>query len=83
MKQKNKTQQPRVRWGWLLAWAIIHPLAAMPLVLMVLKRWPFEPPFIANGPVVMPALMLAVAPVIMLLHGSRFLEPIPRNTSEE
>jgi hypothetical protein len=40
---------------------------------------PFKEPFIANGPVVMPAMLLAVAPVILLIHGSGLLDPVPKD----
>jgi hypothetical protein len=61
------------------AWLGLQPFAAAPLVLMVMKLGPFKEPFIANGPVVMPAMLLAVAPVILLIHGSGLLDPVPKD----
>jgi len=82
MKNKNKItcwfQLPKVKWKWLSSWLLIQPLAAAPLVMMVTKWGPFGEPFVANGPVVIPAMLLAVAPMLMLIHGSGILDPVSR-----
>jgi hypothetical protein len=70
---------PKVRWKWILSWFIIQPFAAAPLVMMVGKFGPFKEPFIANGPVVLPAMLLAVAAMSLLIHGSGLLDPVPRD----
>ncbi len=83
MKKKNKItrwfQIPKLKWKWLGSWLLIQPLAAAPLVMMVTKFGPFGEPFVANGPVVLPAMLLAVAPMLMLIHGSGMLDPVRRN----
>lgn len=83
MKNNNKKQSsfrlPQPRWKWLAAWAIVHPIAATPAVMMVLKVGPFAPPFVANGPVYMPAHLLAVLPLVLLIHGSGLLDPVKQN----
>lgn len=70
---------PKLKWKWLLAWLIIHPIAATPLILMVTHSGPFKQPFIVNGPVALPALLLAVLPVLLLIHGSGILDPVSRD----
>jgi hypothetical protein len=83
MKKKNKKNRwielPKLKLKWLGSWLLIQPLAAAPLVLIVAKWGPFAEPFVANGPVVLPALLFAVAPILMLIHGSGMLDPVPRN----
>jgi hypothetical protein len=81
--QKDKKQNrwfhpPKPRWKWLLAWLIAQPLAAAPLVLLVGRVGPFAEPFVANGPVVLPALLLAVAPVVLFVHGSGIADPVSK-----
>lgn len=66
---------PKLKWKWLGSWLLIQPLAAAPLVMMVTKG---GEPFVANGPVVIPAMLLAVAPMLMLIHGSGILDPVSR-----
>jgi hypothetical protein len=82
MKTKDKQDKwvhlPKLKWKWLLAWLVAQPLAAAPLVLIVAKVGPFAEPFVANGPVLMPVLLLAVAPVVLLLHGSGIADPVSR-----
>jgi hypothetical protein len=78
-KQNSWFHLPKPRWKWIAAWLGLQPFAAAPLVMMVMKMGPFKEPFIANGPVVMPAMLLAVAPVILLIQGSGFLDPVPRD----
>ena len=82
MKHKSKIRLfslPQPKWKWLLAWAIIQPLAAIPAIMMVFKLGPFAPPFVVNGPVYLPAHLLAVFPIVLLTHGSGILEPIKRD----
>jgi hypothetical protein len=82
MKKKHKITRwieiPKLKWKWLGSWFLVQPLAAAPLVLMVAKWGPFEEPFVANGPVVLPAMLLAVAPMFMLFYGSGMLDPVRR-----
>jgi hypothetical protein len=47
--------------------------------MMVFKLGPFAPPFVVNGPVYLPAHLLAVFPIVLLTHGSGILEPIKRD----
>ena len=77
-KENSWFDLPKPRWKWLAAWIVVQPLAATPLVMMVLKMGPFKEPFIVNGPVVLPAMLLAVAAMSLLIHGSGLLDPAPR-----
>ena len=78
-KKQNWFHLPKPRWKCLLAWLFVQPLAAAPLVLIVAKVGPFAEPFVANGPVVMPALLLAVAPVALFVHGSGIADPVSKD----
>jgi hypothetical protein len=82
MQKDKKTNRwfhlPKPRWKWLLAWLIIQPLAAAPLVMMVGQVGPFAEPFVANGPVVMPALLGASLPMLLFFNGIGILDPLPK-----
>ncbi len=82
MKTKDKQDKwahlPKLKWKWLLAWLVVQPVAAAPLILIVAKVGPFAEPFVANGPVVMPALLGAVLPMMLLFHGSGILDPVSK-----
>ena len=78
-KKKNSWfHLPKPRWKWLLAWLIVQPLAAAPLVLLVGKVGPFAEPFVANGPVVLPALLGAVLPMLLFFHGTGIFDPVSK-----
>ena len=77
-KQNKLFRVPKPKWKLLLAWLIVQPLAAAPLVMMVGQVGPFEEPFVANGPVVMPALLGAVLPMLLFFHGTGILDPVSK-----
>jgi hypothetical protein len=70
---------PKLRWKWLVAWLILQPIAAAPAVMMVFKIGPFAPPFVANGPVYMPAHLLAVLAAMLFFKGIGLLDPSQRH----
>jgi hypothetical protein len=76
-KQNSWFHLPK-RWKWIVSWLFVQPLAAAPLVMIVGKMGPFREPFIANGPVVMPALLGAVLPMLLLFHGTGILDPVSK-----
>lgn len=81
MQKDKKTNSwfhvPKPAWKLIVAWTILQPLAATPLLMMVFKVGPFRDPFIVNGPVVLPGLVLAVLPLVLLIQGSGILAPVP------